>query len=82
MAKKNIENRINNIIGQLNAIKRMSNDENVDCAKLIVQLKAVKAATSSLYENYLSTNLNTCLQGQGKKNKILLNNLIKEITKN
>jgi len=82
MAKKNIENRINNIIGQLNAIKRMDSEKNPDCAQIIVQLKAIKAATSSLYENYLSTNLNTCLQGGGKKNKVLLNNLIKEISKN
>jgi DNA-binding FrmR family transcriptional regulator len=82
MAKKNIENRINNIIGQLNAIKRMANEENTDCTQIIVQLKAVKAATSSLYENYLSTNFNTCLQGSGRKNKALLNSLIKEITKN
>jgi DNA-binding FrmR family transcriptional regulator len=82
MAKKNIENRINNIIGQLNAIKRMDSEKNSDCTQIIIQLKAIKAATSSLYENYLSTNLNTCLQGGAKKNKVLLNNLIKEISKN
>ncbi|MFP4514833.1 MAG: metal-sensing transcriptional repressor [Parcubacteria group bacterium] len=82
MAKKNIENRINNIIGQLNAIKRMDSEKNSDCTQIIIQLKAIKAATSSLYENYLSTNLNACLQGGGKKNKDLLNNLIKEISKN
>ncbi|HKK54275.1 MAG TPA: metal-sensing transcriptional repressor [Patescibacteria group bacterium] len=82
MAKKNIENRINNIIGQLNAIKRMTDEKNSDCTQIIVQLKAIKAATSSLYENYLSTNLNNCLHGNGKKNKALLNSLIKEISKN
>jgi|GEM_PF-1194994 DNA-binding FrmR family transcriptional regulator len=82
MPKKNIENRINNIIGQLNAIKRMDSEKNSDCTQIIVQLKAVKAATSSLYENYLSINLNTCLQSGGRKNKDLLNNLIKEISKN
>ena len=82
MAKKNIENRINNIIGQLNAIKRMESEDSIDCTKIIIQLKAVKAATSSLYENYLNTNLNMCLQGGGKKNKTLLNNLIKEISRN
>ncbi len=82
MAKKSIDSRINNIIGQLNAIKRMVKENESDCAKIIVQLKAVKAASSSLYENYLSTNLNSCLQGSGRKNKELLNNLIKEISKN
>jgi DNA-binding FrmR family transcriptional regulator len=81
MSKKNIESRINNIIGQLNAIKRMINEENTDCTEVIVQLKAIKAASSSLYENYLNTNINTCLQEGGKKNKVLLNNLIKEISK-
>lgn len=82
MAKKNIENRINNIIGQLNAIKRMESEKKVDCTQIIMQLKAIKAATSSLYENYLSTNLNACLQNGGRKNKELLHNLIKEISKN
>jgi DNA-binding FrmR family transcriptional regulator len=60
----------------------MMNEKNSDCTQIIFQLKAVKAATSSLYENYLNTNLNICLQEGGKKNKVLLNNLIKEISKN
>lgn len=82
MAEKSIDNRINNIIGQLRALKEAVKDENKkDCSKTIIQLKAVKAATASLLNFYLQKNLNTCLSCSNKKEKDLLKQIVSEMSK-
>lgn len=69
--------RINNIIGQLNGIKDML-DNNVDHAGVLVQLKAVKSAMGSLIRNYSEDELAKCL-GLCDKDRETCSRFIKEI---
>lgn len=73
------EQRVNIIIGQLGAIKKMLADKNNNCAELIIQLKAIKAATSSLLEKIVSEEMERCLtdQGKGQQDKVL--KILKEL---
>ncbi|MCF7820199.1 MAG: metal-sensing transcriptional repressor [Candidatus Pacebacteria bacterium] len=81
MAEKTLDNRINNIIGQLRGIKKLLADKDFDCSKTLIQLKAVKSASASLLDLYLQQNLQTCLNSSAKKDKELLKKLVSEIAK-
>ncbi len=76
---KNSEQRINNIVGQLEGIKRLIKSDKRDCFQVITQLKAAKSAVASLMEKIISDELTTCVI-PGKDN-IKLQKIIKEITK-
>lgn len=65
---KNTEQRINNIIGQLNGIKKMLQNEKHGCFDLIVQLKAVKSAMSSLMQKMVAEEMDSCWR-EGKKDQ-------------
>lgn len=58
---KTTEQRINNIIGQLEGIKRMLAKSPDDCFAILTQMKAVKSALASLTEQLLSSELDRCL---------------------
>ena len=79
---KTDEQRLNNIIGQLEGVKKMLADENRDCFALIIQLKAVKAAMGSLLEKIISTELNHCLVSQKDLEKNKIEKIFKEIINN
>lgn len=77
-----IEKRINIIIGQLEAIKKLADDEGIDCDQLLTQLKASKSALNSVYRLIVKREMDRCLpkvseQKQKKITKLLaeLNNL-------
>jgi DNA-binding FrmR family transcriptional regulator len=83
---KTAEQRINNIIGQLEGIKKMLLSAPDDCLAILTQMKAVKSAMSSLTEQMLSTELDRCLKkgfAQDKKEKmeVILKELIKHNNK-
>lgn len=83
---KTAEQRINNIIGQLEGIKKMLLSTPDDCLAILTQMKAVKSAMSSLTEQMLSTELDRCLKkgfAQDKKEKmeVILKELIKHNNK-
>lgn len=78
---KNSEQRINNIIGQLQGVKKMIADKK-DCFLVLTQMKAVKSAISSLSMQVLSNELDSCLEKKialVKKKKIEL--ILKELVK-
>ena len=50
---KTKEQRFNNIIGQLEGAKKMLQDPKRDCFALIIQMKAIKSAMSSLMEKII-----------------------------
>lgn len=77
---KNSQQRINNIIGQLEGIKKML-DGDQDCVKVLVQMKAVKAALNSVTSKLVEENMNNCIGALQGKNKEKMTTLIKEITK-
>ncbi len=79
---KTNEQRINNIIGQLEAFKRNANSSNYDCFQKIIQLKAIRSALASLSEKLVQEELDSCLNNNAKKNKKdKLELIIKEILK-
>ena len=66
--------RINRMIGQLNGIKRMIDDE-VYCPEILIQTKAVSSALRSLETSLLEGHLNGCVSealssGKGKDKKL------------
>lgn len=50
---KTSEQRINNIIGQLEGVKKLLSFPREDCSELFIQLKAVRSAISSLMNQVL-----------------------------
>jgi len=80
---KTTEQRINNIIGQLEGIKRMLASTPEDCFALLTQMKAVKSAMCSLTEQILSSEFDRCLSGRmaadkRKKMEVIFKEVIKK----
>lgn len=73
------EQRINIIIGQLEAVKRMMAKDDNKCTDLIIQLKAIKSALSSLLQVVVSDEVERCLLGQEKEQQDLVLKMLKEL---
>ena len=58
--KKNLKNRINRIVGQLNGISKMI-DENRYCDDILIQLSAVDKSVKALANIVLDNHMHTCL---------------------
>lgn len=58
--KKNIINRLNRIIGQLNGIKNMVLEDKY-CNDVLIQLSAVDKSVKSLANLVLDSHMHTCL---------------------
>lgn len=78
---KTNEQRINIIVGQLEGIKKMLSKKNNDCTNLIIQLKAVKSALSSLLEKIVSEEMGRCLIGQKRIHQEKVLKMLKELVK-
>lgn len=76
---KNSEQRINNIIGQLNGIKKMLQNPRHDCLDLIIQLKAVKSAMSSLMQKMVSEEMDNCWREGQKDKQNKVDKILKEL---
>jgi len=79
---KTSEQRINIIIGQLEAIKKMLSEKKDDCGDLIIQLKATKSAMSSLMEKIISEELGQCFVGDKHKQQEKIQKILKELINN
>jgi len=78
--KKNQEQLINNVIGQLEGIKRM-NREKKDCFEIIIQMKAAKSAFDRVMENFLKSNFLDCASEMKKQDREKIERLLKELMK-
>lgn len=58
--RRQLENRLNRIIGQLNGIKRML-DENRYCGDILTQIAAVESAMQSVGYMILKEHMETCV---------------------
>ena len=58
--KKNLDNRLNRIIGQLNGIKKMI-AENRYCDDILIQLSAVDKSIKSLANVILESHMHSCV---------------------
>ena len=78
--KNNIQ-LINNLIGQLEGIKRMIN-EGKECLAVLTQIKAVKAGLNGVMDKYITGNMDACMKrSNSSKDFTKLKKLISEITK-
>lgn len=77
---KTTEQRINNIIGQLEGAKKMLNSKPKDCFALMVQFKAIRSAVSSLMNKVIEEEMEECFLGKNK-NQEKINKIFKEIIK-
>lgn len=51
---KSLSQRLNNISGQVDGVKKMI-DQKRDCEKVLVQLKAIKSAVSAIMDEIVET---------------------------
>ena len=78
---KNIDQLINNVIGQLNGVKAML-ERQEDCIKVLTQMKAARAGLDRVMTDHLQQSLNVCMQkgikpGKAKEIEVLLKELAK-----
>lgn len=64
--QKHLENRINRIIGQLNGIKNMI-DDNRYCGDILIQIAAAQSALQGLGYAVLEEHLRTCVVEEIRK---------------
>ncbi|MFA6160570.1 MAG: metal-sensitive transcriptional regulator [Patescibacteria group bacterium] len=60
MPTKSYSQLINNVIGQLNGIDRMINDQK-DCFQTLTQMKAARSAMNTLMNRFMQENFESCL---------------------
>lgn len=78
-----MEQRINNIIGQLEGAKNMiKNEQDRDCYGILNQLKASKSGINSLMDKLLEEDILECVQGKDQREKQKIKKLIQELLKN
>lgn len=77
---KTSEQRINNIIGQLEGVKKvLTGSKDKDCVALIVQLKAIKSAMASLMEKIIADEFNYCLLEDKEASQKKMEKIFKEL---
>lgn len=79
--KKNLENRINRIAGQLGGIKKMIED-NRYCGDIIIQISAVEKALENLGYIILQDHINTCVSEKIRNNDDKIIDETMELIKN
>lgn len=79
--QKQLQNRINRIIGQLNGIKNMIED-NRYCGDILIQIAAVESALQNLGYIVLQDHLETCVVEEVQKgNKAIMAEAVELIKK-
>lgn len=79
--QKQLQNRINRIIGQLNGIKNMI-DDNRYCGDILIQIGAVESALQSLGYIILQDHLQTCVVEEVRKgNEAIMEEAVELIKK-
>lgn len=66
-SKKKVINRFSRIIGHMEAIKRMI-DEDRDCSEVLIQIAAVKSALNNAGKVILKEHMNHCVVDAVKNN--------------
>lgn len=66
--------RINNIIGQLEGVKKMIDDKS-DCISTLTQLKAVKSAVARVMDSVVEEQFDTCMKSLKPDDKKLFTKL-------
>lgn len=64
--KKNYNSRINRIVGQLNGIKKMLEEDRA-CEEIIIQITAINKAIKSLGHEILENHVQNCIEDKNSK---------------
>lgn len=78
---KSNQQRLNNIIGQIEGVKKMM-DSKADCLKVLTQLKAIKSAVSGVMDSVVEDKFETCLKSVSRDDKQLLIQIKKYVKAN
>jgi DNA-binding FrmR family transcriptional regulator len=70
--------RLNNIIGQIEGIKKLL-EKDSDCIAVLTQLKAIKSAVSGVMDVVIEEQLETCMKSLNAKDKKLLSKIKKYV---
>ena len=62
MDSDNLHKRLNRIIGQLNAINKMIDEEKVPCEDILIQINAAKSALHKVGQIILEGHLHHCVR--------------------
>lgn len=63
--------RLNNVIGQIEGVKKMLSEKK-DCIKILIQLKAIRSGVSGVMNKVIEEQFETCMSSVTKKDKDLL----------
>lgn len=77
---KTTEQRINNIVGQLEGAKKMLSASKPDCFAVMIQLKAARSAVSALMDKIMNEEMEVCFKSKNKQQE-KISKIIKEIIK-
>lgn len=78
---KTISQRLNNITGQIEGVKKMVNNQ-TDCVQVLTQLKAIKSAITSVMDSVIEEQFDTCLKSLKNEDKKLLIKIKKYVKSN
>jgi len=68
---KSVTQRLNNISGQIEGVKKMLGNDS-DCVEVLTQLKAIKSAIGSTMDSMVNEQFDTCMKSLKKDDKELL----------
>ncbi len=68
---KTVKQRLNNISGQIEGIKKML-DNKSECVDILTQLKAIKSSIGSVMDTMVNDQFETCMKSLKKEDKELL----------
>lgn len=68
---KSLQQRLNNIVGQVEGVKKMIDNQS-DCVQILTQLKAVKSAVGGVMDGIIEEQFDTCMKSIKKEDKTLL----------
>jgi CsoR family transcriptional regulator, copper-sensing transcriptional repressor len=71
---KTTEQRLNNIIGQIEGLKKLIKKD-TDCITILTQLKAIRSAVGSIMDKVVERQMNDCMSTLSEKDKKLLSKI-------
>lgn len=78
---KSIDQRLNNISGQIEGVRKMIAQDK-DCLQVLIQLKAIKSAVGGVINTIIENQFDTCLQSLKSDDKKLLVKIKKYVQTN
>ena len=78
---KSNQDRLSNIIGQIEGVKKMISEDK-DCLQVLTQLKAIKSAIAKVMDSQIESEFNNCLHSLKDEDKKLFIKIKKYVSTN